>query len=149
MVQDQATVPAEYDYDRILSVKPVTWGVVSHEKYKALFGQYFRFDALDQQRVFYREVQLFLSSVCESMLAGNQSHRISRVSVGDFEPECVARRSKYWVGDSLMDCCLVITRAGFLSEKQGAVILHDTKKFAVISSMAGGGSRLDVLWWTM
>ena len=123
MVQDQTTISAEFDYDRILSSKPFTFRVISQEMYKALCGQCFRFDVLDQQRVFYREMQ-FLSGICESMLAEYHTHRVPRNSGGAFDPEYVARRSIERVVVSSMDFCFVLTRIGILSEGQGAVILH-------------------------
>ena len=52
-IQDK--VPSEFDYECVLSVKPIELGTVAQEKIKALFAQYFRFDVANQQKVFHRE----------------------------------------------------------------------------------------------
>ena len=99
-------------------------GVLSQEKYKALFAQYFRYDVQDQQKVFYREIQLFLRGLCESLISEYQSDVISRINLTAFDPECMFNRSKDRNVDALMDCCLVFTRAKLVPEDRGAVVLQ-------------------------
>ena len=73
MVHDAHKVPAAFDHDRLLSTKSIELGVVSQQRYKALFVQYFHFDVLDQQRVFYREIKLFVAKLCEGLVADYHS----------------------------------------------------------------------------
>ena len=126
MVQDADKVPAAFDHDRLffLSTKPIELGVVPQERYKALFVQYFRFDVLDQQRVFYREIQLFMAMFCEDLVAEYHSDFEGRLNLSAFAPEAIYRPSKDRVMDSLMDCCLLLTRLGFFSDVQGAKVVQ-------------------------
>ena len=124
MIQDADKVPAAFDHERLLSTRPVDLGTVSQERYKALFVQYFRFDVLDQQRVFYRELQLFLAKLCEDLVADYQSDNAGRRNLSAFAPEAMFRRSKDRVVDSLMDCCLLLTRLCFLTDAQGAKVVQ-------------------------
>ena len=91
---------------------------------KALFVQYFRFDVLDQQRVFYREIQLFMAMFCEDLVAEYHSDFEGRLNLSAFAPEAIYRPSKDRVMDSLMDCCLLLTRLGFFSDVQGAKVVQ-------------------------
>ena len=124
MIQDADKVPAAFDHERLLSTRPVDLGTVSQKRYKALFVQYFRFDVLDQQRVFYRELQLFLAKLCEDLVADYQSDNAGRLNLSAFAPEAMFRRSKDRVVDSLMNCCLLLTCLGFLTDAQGAKVVQ-------------------------
>ena len=124
MVQDADKVPAAFDHDRLFSTKLIELSVVPQERYKALFVQYFRFNVLDQRRVFYREIQLFMAKICENLVADYHSDFEGRLSLSAFAPEAIYRRSKDRVVDSLMDCCLLLTRLGFLSDVQGANVVQ-------------------------
>ena len=125
-VQDADKIPAAFDHERLLSTKPIDLGVVPQERYKALFVQYFRFDVLDQQRVFYREIQLLMTKLCEDLVADYHSDYEGRLNLSAFAPEAMFRRSKDRVVDSLplMDCCLLLTRLDFLTDKQGARVVQ-------------------------
>ena len=61
LVEPCGSVPASYDLTGILAVPAIDGGSLSEEKFRALFGQYFRFDVSSQQPFFYREVQQFLT----------------------------------------------------------------------------------------
>ena len=69
MVENAPDEPAFYDFDRVLSSRAIDLGPLPQKNYKTLFAQFFRLDVLDQQKDFYREVQLFLSGLCEALLA--------------------------------------------------------------------------------
>ena len=91
MVQDADKVPAAFDHERLLSTKPIDLGVVPQERYKSLFVQYFRFDILDQQRVFYREFQLFMAKLCEDRVTDYHSDYERRLNLSAFAPEAMFR----------------------------------------------------------
>ena len=124
MVQEASTVPSEYDFERILKAAPITLGPVPQAKYTALFAQYFRYDVLDQQTVFYREVQLFLSGLCEQLLSEFQTERRSRLTFLPYDPVYMVRSTKDRLIDSFLDCCAVLTQAGLLSDDLGAVVVQ-------------------------
>ena len=124
MVQEPSTVPPEYDYNELLKTTPIVRGPVPQATYTSLFAQYFRYDVLDQQSVFYREVQLFLSGLCETLLAEYQADRRHRLSFLPFDPVYIYHRTKDRVIDSLVDTCLVLTSVGILSDDQGAVVVQ-------------------------
>ena len=124
MVQDADKIPAAYDHERLLSTRPVELGTLSQERYQALFVQYFRFDVRDQQRVFYRKIQLFLAKLCEDLVAEYQTDAEGRLNVTAFAPEAMFYRSKDRVVDALMDCCLLLTRLGSLGDVQGAKVVQ-------------------------
>ena len=64
MVQNAAVVPVFYDIDRVMSSRAITLGPLPREKYKALFAQYFRFDALDQQSFLLRSTTVDCVKLC-------------------------------------------------------------------------------------
>ena len=94
------------------------------ENYKALFADYFRFDVLNQQKVLYGEVQLFLNGLCETLLAEYLLESRSRVNFGAFDHEGLMRRSKDRVMDSFVDSCLVLTRVGLVPEDRSALLIQ-------------------------
>ena len=124
MVQSATDVPAFYDFQRILSSRAITLGPLPQEKYQALFAQYFLFDVLDQQKVFYQEVQLFLSGLCESLLTEYCLDSQLRVSFEAFHTEGILERSKDRIVDSFVDCCLVLTHVGLVLEDRSALLIQ-------------------------
>ena len=124
MIQDPAIVPNDHECDLIFSTRAIELGTLPQEKYKALFVQYFRYDVLGQQKVFYREIQLFLKDLCETLVAEYRADSCIRLNLSAFDPEFVYQKSKDRVIDALMDCCLLLTRVDVLAEGQGAEIVQ-------------------------
>ena len=82
------------------------------------------FVGFPRQRVFYREIQLFMAMFCEDLVAEYHSDFEGRLNLSAFAPEAIYRPSKDRVMDSLMDCCLLLTRLGFFSDVQGAKVVQ-------------------------
>ena len=127
MIQDPDKLRSEFDYECVLSVKPIELGTVAQEKYKALFVQYFWFDVVDQQKVFYRDVQLFLRGLCETLLSEFLVELYNRLDLQALDPQAMFSRSEDRAVDYFMDCCLVLTRFNLLADDVGAAVLQQFK----------------------
>ena len=117
-----------YDISDVLPIQPLV-ATLDEDKFRALFGQYFRFDIISQQPYFYREVQRLVSGLCVVLTKEYQRDQV--LSLIPFDPVLIFCRSKDRLVDALLDSCLLLVRHGLLEEVSCAVVL---RQYSEVSS---------------
>ena len=109
LVQTPSDVLPASDIAGLLAVRTLDWCLFDEEKFRALFGQYFRLDISSQRSYVYRENQQFLSGLCTALVTDYQRGDI--LSLAPFDAVLVIGGSKDRLVDSLLLTCLSLISA--------------------------------------
>ena len=126
LVQASSDVPAAFDVTELCSVCTLELCPLDEEKFRALFGQYSRFDISSQQPKFYCDVYHFLGSWCTALVMDYQQGDADVLFLMSSDPTLVFGGS-----EDRLDClvvamlltCLVLTRRQLLAGECGSIML--------------------------
>ena len=128
MVINPETIPPEFEVLSVLRLEIGESVPVDKDRYQALFGQYFRFDVSRQKPFFYKEVQKFLRTVCESCMSDFDQGWLKHLSLLPLDPIAVQSFSVDRLTDHLVGTLSVLSFGDLSNEGDGAVILQQYRE---------------------
>ena len=119
-------MPNKFEVFPILTACSLELKLLDHEKYHALFGQYFRFNISAQQPYSFGESHQFTHGLCVALETEYQDDQVNRLCLMPFYPVLMFKGSKYRLIDSLFETCLVLSRDLLIDQDCGSHVMQYT-----------------------
>ena len=128
LVVEPSSLPPDFEVLAVLKLRLGESKPVDKARFQVLFGQYFRFDVVSQKPFFYKEVQNFLRTVCESCIGDYDQGWVKHLSLLPLVPYAIQLVSMDRLTDILVGTLSVLSFGDLCRGDQGAIILQQYRE---------------------
>ena len=128
LVIEPSSLLPEFEVMAVLRLRINERMPVDKVRLQALFGQYFRFDVSSQSPFFFKEVQNFLQTVCETGVSDFDQGWVKHLSLLPFDPCLIQSGSMDRLTDFLVRTVSVLSFGGLCSSDSNDVIVQQYRK---------------------
>ena len=128
LVVEPSSLPPDFEVLAVLKLRLGESKPVDKARFQVLFGQYFRFDVVSQKPFFYKEVQNFLRTVCESCIGDYDQGWVKHLSLLPLDPYAIQSVSMDRLTDILVGTLSVLSFGDLCRGDQGAIILQQYRE---------------------